>query len=173
MRLFTGLDLPPHVTGNLEALLLHLRPLAQVQWSPAANLHVTTKFIGEWPEDRLGDLKEALGQLPDRPAIPVKIQGLGFFPNPRAPRHFWCGIEAPGLAELAADTDGVTGSLGIPHEKRAYFPPLDAGAHEGNRHTAVATRGYRRIALAGVRELCRRPFLSVPERVAASWFRVH
>jgi 2'-5' RNA ligase len=124
MRLFTGLDLPPHVTGNLEALLLHLRPLAQVQWSPAANLHVTTKFIGEWPEDRLGDLKEALGQLPDRPAIPVKIQGLGFFPNPRAPRHFWCGIEAPGLAELAADTDGVTGSLGIPHEKRAYFPHL-------------------------------------------------
>jgi 2'-5' RNA ligase len=50
MRLFTAIDLPPEVAGRLDALIAKLRPLANIRWSPAANLHITTKFIGQWPE---------------------------------------------------------------------------------------------------------------------------
>lgn len=124
MRLFTGLELPPEVVRNLEKLLERLRPAARIQWSPPANLHVTTKFIGEWPEERLEVLKAALGALPGRAAIPVNIRDLGFFPNARSPRVFWCGIDAPGLAELAADTDRATSALGIASEARAFSPHL-------------------------------------------------
>jgi 2'-5' RNA ligase len=49
---------------------------------------------------------------------------VGFFPNPHSPRIFWCGIEAPGLPELAADTDLATASLGVAPEKRAFSPHL-------------------------------------------------
>jgi 2'-5' RNA ligase len=124
MRLFTGLDLPAEVVGNLERLLERLRPTARVQWSAPSNLHVTTKFIGEWPEERLTELKNALGAIPSRPSIPVRIRELGFFPNARSPRVFWCGVEAPGLAGLAAETDRVTSSLGIAAETRAFSPHL-------------------------------------------------
>ena len=124
MRLFAGLDLPREVVENLERLLVRLRPTARIQWSPPANLHVTTKFIGEWPEERLDELQAALRRLPPRPAIAIRIHQLGFFPNLRAPRIFWCGIEAPGLAELAADTDRAASTLGIPGEARAYSPHL-------------------------------------------------
>jgi 2'-5' RNA ligase len=85
---------------------------------------VTTKFIGEWPEDRLEELKAALRGLAGRAVITVRIRGVGFFPNSRSPRSFWCGIEAPGLSELAADTDAVTARLGIRSEKRAFSPHL-------------------------------------------------
>ena len=44
---------------DLEELLRHLKPSARIAWSPIANLHVTTKFIGEWPEERLGELTAA------------------------------------------------------------------------------------------------------------------
>jgi RNA 2',3'-cyclic 3'-phosphodiesterase len=124
MRLFTGLDLPAEVVRNLENLLEELRPAARIQWSPPANLHITTKFIGEWPEERLDELKAALAALPGRAAIPLHIHNVGFFPNPHSPRIFWCGIEAPGLAELAGDTDRATAALGIESEKRAYSPHL-------------------------------------------------
>jgi 2'-5' RNA ligase len=124
MRLFTGLDLPAEVVRNLEKLLDDLRPTARIQWSPPANLHITTKFIGEWPEERVDELKAALAELPSRPEIPLNIRQVGFFPNPKSPRVFWCGIEAQGLAELAADTDRATASLGIESEKRAYSPHL-------------------------------------------------
>src|SRR5690349_5675783 len=124
MRLFVGLDLPPQVVRNLEQFLDELRPIARIAWSPPANLHITTKFIGQWPEDRLPELIGALAALPARPPIPVSIRRVGFFPNPHSPRVFWCGIEAPGLEGLAADTDRAVAALGIEPETRAFSPHL-------------------------------------------------
>src|ERR1051326_8779367 len=124
MRLFTGLELPAQVVGNLEELLERLRPAARISWSPPANLHITTKFIGEWPEERLDELKGALAGLPAREPIAVRIHRVGFYPNPHSPRIFWCGVDAPGLDRLAADTDTATSTLGIESEKRAFSPHL-------------------------------------------------
>ncbi|MEO8370024.1 MAG: RNA 2',3'-cyclic phosphodiesterase [Candidatus Solibacter sp.] len=124
MRLFTGLDLPPNLVANLEELLRRLQPTAKLNWSPPANLHVTIKFIGEWPEQRLGELKAALTAIPRTGVIPVRIRQVGFFPNARAPRNFWAGIEAPGLPELAAATEHATAALGVVSEKRPFAPHL-------------------------------------------------
>lgn len=124
MRLFTALDLPAEIVDRLEQLLARLKPAARIQWVVPANLHVTIKFIGEWPEDRLDELKQSLASVPSRQAIEAHIYGLGFFPNAKSPRNFWCGIDAPGLAELAADTDAAAAALGIASEKRDYSPHL-------------------------------------------------
>ena len=124
MRLFTALDLPGEIVTRLEQLIARLKPAARINWSPPANLHVTTKFIGQWPDERLDELKKPLASIPSRSPIDVHIHGLGFFPNPKSPRNFWCGVDAPGLAELASDTDAATAALGIASEKRAYSPHL-------------------------------------------------
>jgi 2'-5' RNA ligase len=124
MRLFTGLDLPAEVTGNLEDLLRLLQPAARIHWSPPANLHITTKFIGEWAEARLEELKSALRAMPGRAPIGVRVHHLGFFPNARAPRTFWCGIDAPGLASLASGTDQAAAGLDIARESRRFSPHL-------------------------------------------------
>ncbi len=124
MRLFVGLDLPGEVVGSLEALLAKLKPTARIGWTSAANLHITTKFIGEWPEEKLDEMKSALAGLEPRPAIAVRVRRVGFFPNPHSPRVFWCGVEAAGLEALAADTDRATAALGVPAESRAFSPHL-------------------------------------------------
>ena len=125
MRLFTGLDLPAEVVRSLDALLDRLRPTANIKWSPPANLHVTTRFIGEWPEERLPDLRAALGGIPSRAPIPIHIRKLGFFPNPHAPRIFWAGVQtSPDLAALAAETDGALEALGLKPEGRPFSPHL-------------------------------------------------
>lgn len=125
MRLFTGIDLPSEVVRALDALLDRLRPAAHIQWSPPANLHITTRFIGEWPEHRLPELRAALGGLPSHPPIPIHIRNLGFFPNARSPRVFWAGVEAsPDLAALASETDAALGRLGLEPEGRPFSPHL-------------------------------------------------
>jgi RNA 2',3'-cyclic 3'-phosphodiesterase len=125
MRLFTGFDLPPAVVRTLEALLDRLRPAARVKWSPLANLHVTIRFIGEWPEHRLPDLQRALGALPKHPPIPIHVRNLGFFPNPHSPRVLWAGVEAsPDLAALASETDRVLERLDLKPEGRPFSPHL-------------------------------------------------
>jgi RNA 2',3'-cyclic 3'-phosphodiesterase len=125
MRLFTGIDLPPDIVRNLESLLDRLRPTARVKWSPAANLHITTRFIGEWPAERLPELEDALAAIPAAGAIPIHVRKLGFFPNPHAPRVFWAGVEAsPGLAALAFETDRALDTLGLAPEGRPFSPHL-------------------------------------------------
>jgi RNA 2',3'-cyclic 3'-phosphodiesterase len=155
MRLFTALDLAPGVAASLERLLTQLRPTARIQWSPPANLHITTKFIGEWPEQRLAELKTALAALPPRAAIPVRLHHLGFFPNPHAPRVFWCGIEAPGLAELAGETDRATAALGVTAETRAFSPHLTLARINLNKTPAARPPALQplREAIAGLHEL--------------------
>jgi 2'-5' RNA ligase len=69
MRLFTGIDLPDEVHAKLEALVRALRPAARIKWISVANLHITTKFIGEWPEERLQELVAALRELTPREPI--------------------------------------------------------------------------------------------------------
>jgi len=125
MRLFTGLDLPDTVVQALDALVDQLRPAARIKWSPPANLHVTARFIGEWPEERLPDLRAALSGLPSHPPIPIHIHKLGFFPNPHSPRIFWAGVEASAdLAALAAATDRAFEPLGLKPEGRPFSPHL-------------------------------------------------
>lgn len=121
MRLFTGIDLPEDVLDKLERLLTYLRPCAHLKWSPVYNLHVTLKFIGEWPEAKLPDLEGALRGIAPREAIPAEVKGLGWFPNPHHPRVFWAGVQAgERLAALVKDIDGATAPLGIRAEDRAF-----------------------------------------------------
>ncbi len=125
MRLFVGLDLPYEMRRNLELLLHLLKSKARIQWSPIANLHVTTKFIGEFSEDRLDELKAALGVVRRPGALRIAIRGLNWFPNPNQPRVLVAGIQAPDeLAVLARETDAVCARLGIESEKREFQPHL-------------------------------------------------
>ena len=63
MRLFTGISIAPGVLANIAKMLDTLRPAAPVTlktaWSPVENLHITTKFIGEWPDARLIPVERA------------------------------------------------------------------------------------------------------------------
>lgn len=126
MRLFTGIDLPSDMLLRLERLISALRPEALIKWSPIDNLHITTKFIGEWPEARLAELDGALSAL--HPVMPFEIQirDLGWFPNERAPRVLWAGIHGgEALRKLAYTTEQhLESTLGIPAENRNYEPHL-------------------------------------------------
>ena len=121
MRLFTGIDLPDHVVNVFERVLAHIRPAAHLKWVPAYNLHVTTRFIGEWPEGRLDELKEALAEVAPRSSLQIGLRGLGWFPNSRKPRVLWAGVDAgPELRQLSREIDAALERLGLPAEEREF-----------------------------------------------------
>ncbi|MFZ0592742.1 MAG: RNA 2',3'-cyclic phosphodiesterase [Bryobacteraceae bacterium] len=125
MRLFTAIDLPDEMIRKLDRLLSFLRPEAFIKWSPIDNLHITIKFIGEWPPERLPELEEALNGLLPRDPFKIEISNLGWFPNERSPRVLWAGVHGEsGLFELARDTETRLAALGIPVEERAFTAHL-------------------------------------------------
>jgi 2'-5' RNA ligase len=128
MRLFVAISLPDEVAARVQALIDRLRGSAALKWCGGAELHLTTKFIGEVPDERLDAIEGALATLGRRAPFRVAVCGVGWFPNPHAPRIFWAGVDAPpGLAELAGDTDRALAAVGVPTERRPYAPHLTLG----------------------------------------------
>ena|ERR1700685_1051834 len=124
MRLFTAIDLPNDILLRLERLLSALRSEALINWSPLDNLHVTTKFVGQWPDSRLDELHAALSSLAPRSPFEIELKSLGWFPNARSPRTFWIGVHGEALHQLARDTEQQLEPLGIPKESREFSPHL-------------------------------------------------
>jgi len=122
LRLFTAIDIPADVKATLAALLDRLRPLAKLSWIPVEKLHITTKFIGEWPEERLDELKRALAAVAS-PVVDVAIRRVGWLPNPRSARLLYAGVESSEtLAALAAATERAAEGVGVAAEGRIYRP---------------------------------------------------
>jgi 2'-5' RNA ligase len=132
MRLFTGLAIPSHVIDALDAALEQLRAAAPLRWSPLENLHITSKFIGEWPDARLPELQNALAILDTPGEFRVTVARFGFLPNPHRPKIFFAGVCGEvGLAALAERIDAKLAELGVRREERPYTPHLTL-ARTGN-----------------------------------------
>jgi 2'-5' RNA ligase len=125
MRLFTAIDLPAEARLRLERLLSALRPEAPIKWSPLDNLHITTKFIGEWAEQRLDEIHDALNQIAPREPFEIALRDLGWYPNERAPRVLWLGVHAgPDLTALVQQIETRLEALGLAKEERPFAPHL-------------------------------------------------
>jgi RNA 2',3'-cyclic 3'-phosphodiesterase len=125
MRLFTAVDIPNEVKIALGTMIGRLRPAAKLKWTDVEKLHITTKFIGEWPEERLEEMRAVLAGVGSPGAIRIAIRGVCWTPDARHPRMLWAGVEAaPGLESLAHETEQAVQILGAPVEDRKYSPHL-------------------------------------------------
>src|SRR5580658_7065125 len=125
MRIFIGIDLDCEIRGRISLFLEAVRDLAPAaRWVRPESLHITLKFIGEQPPERVEGIAEQLRQI-DASAFDIRFAGYGFFPTAKAPRVFWIGIHAgPLLAGLAGTIDASVAELGIAREPRPYSPHL-------------------------------------------------
>ena len=135
MRLFTGISLPDEVSKRLERVIGELRRGVRANWSAVENLHITLKFIGSWPDERLDELKSALHVMPAGPAFPVRVSQLGYFPNPHRPHSLFAGLQAgPELAALAMAVDRTAATLGIRTEEGGYHPHVTVARIKDQSH---------------------------------------
>ena len=126
MRLFVAIDIPEDIRSLLAGLATKLRTACRsARWARIEGLHVTLKFIGETPAEKMEMINSALAAIPFRAPVFINFRGIGFFPNAGRPRVLWAGIESnPQLTELAAAVDVALEPLGIPREGRAFTPHL-------------------------------------------------
>jgi len=135
MRLFVATDIPDEVRAAVAAVVARLRPASRdARWTRIEGLHVTLKFIGEIPEERVGAIVSSLKGVTFAKPVALSFRGLGFFPDERRPRVLWAGIEAGReLAALAAAVETTFIPLGIPCEGRAFSPHLTLARFDSPR----------------------------------------
>ncbi len=144
MRLFVALDIDANIRERITRFLDGVRGFApEARWVRPESLHVTLKFIGEKSEEDADKIKQALASISTR-AFDVNFRGYGFFPNDRAPRVFWVGIEGgPALTSLAAEVDERLTKLGIPKEEHAFSPHLTLARGGGGSGSPRWKKGDR------------------------------
>lgn len=129
-----------------------------ISWVPEDRLHLTMEFLGEQPESGVPALTAALsGAVGRHGRVSLALRGLGAFPNLRAPRIVWMGVEPdPKLELLQHDLARVCGELGYEREARAFRPHITLGRARA-RVKADAARALasaaRAVEYAGVVEV--------------------
>ena len=120
MRLFVALEIPEAVRENLAKIREHFSSIApELRWTPPQNLHVTLKFIGSIPEEKLQPIIEALRHVRVDKSVQLNFNGMGG----TGAGVYWVAIEpSPALEKLAADIDHCLLPLGISGENREFHP---------------------------------------------------
>jgi 2'-5' RNA ligase len=105
VRLFVAASLPATILAALKRMQRDLRNrLDRLKWVRPESIHLTLRFIGEVPADRLGILQQSLRSVLAETGEPIELalSGVGLFPEKGKPRVLWAG-----LVETSKCSDGL------------------------------------------------------------------
>jgi 2'-5' RNA ligase len=131
IRAFLAIEMPETLRANLALVQAELkRSRADVRWVAAGNIHLTLKFFGNVPDEKIDTLALAAREVAQTEA-PFQLRATiaGAFPSPRAPRVVWLGLggEVVPLNRLYYQLEKAFDKLGYPAENRAFHPHLTLG----------------------------------------------
>ena len=132
LRLFIAVPVPGAIKAALaeaQQILTHSNP--HVRSTGVTGIHLTLKFLGATPEQRIAELRRAMEGAVRTVQKPIRLScaGVGAFPNPKSPRVLWAGLQGD-TAELTRLQQGLDlhlVQLGIPRDERPFHAHLTLG----------------------------------------------
>lgn len=106
-------------------------------WTPIESIHLTVKFLGEIESSELPPLADEIRRVTvNSGGFSLRLQGVGAFPNLRAPNILWCGIQGDieKLRALQQVVESACAELGFPCEERPFAPHLTLGRIRSRRN---------------------------------------
>jgi 2'-5' RNA ligase len=119
-RLFVALTPPAPVRNELAALA---QDIAGLRWTPADNLHLTLRFLGDTSAEKQEQMEAALARVRVEPFV-LPVGGLGVFP-PRGPaKVLWAGVGSghTRLFQLRKQVDEALLSVDLTIDVRTFAP---------------------------------------------------
>ena len=97
LRLFVAISIPEPIRDEIIRVQREMQPLAPrsaARWTQPDQFHLTLRFLGNVPVAGLEQLKESVNAVCRRAQpLPLRAEGVGFFPNLHSPRVVWVGID--------------------------------------------------------------------------------
>ena len=126
VRAFFGLPLPEaHRTALAQYLVACAAAAPEFHWTPAANLHLTVRFIGSVDRSIVDGIAGRLGELP-LAGFELELGDVGTFKRGRLVRVVWLQVRLGGeaAAGLAAQVEAECVRAGLQPEARQLQPHL-------------------------------------------------
>ncbi|HEX9099976.1 MAG TPA: RNA 2',3'-cyclic phosphodiesterase [Candidatus Dormibacteraeota bacterium] len=122
VRAFFGLPMPEAQRADLAVFLTACAAAApQFRWTPAANLHLTVRFIGNVHRIVVDAIADRLAARPLH-AFDLELGSLGNFGRGRHVRVVWQGLRdgAEAVSALAGEVEVECAAAGLEGEKRPF-----------------------------------------------------
>ena len=132
-RTFIAIPVPSPVRNELAACAAAMArgwPEGSVCWTPADNIHLTLRFLGDTEPEQLSSLKDGLDGIGvGAGRFSLNLAGAGCFPDPRRPRVIWAGLgdSEERLPPLQRGVEKLAQGLGWPPEEREFRAHLTLG----------------------------------------------
>lgn len=131
-RLFIAIEVPRTVKRDLVELSQSFRPREheRVRWIEEEAMHLTLKFLGDTPIDKIPDIKIALKRAAESSGrFSIKIGRTGCFPSFVDPRICWVGFtgELRRLEQLQGRVEGGMVALKLESDDRKFRAHITVG----------------------------------------------
>jgi len=95
IRAFIAIEINEEARLELLKLQDKLKQLgADVKWVKPQNLHLTLKFQGDTPGNKIQNIKDILKEIAGKTSVfSISLSKLGAFPNLNSPRIAWVGVK--------------------------------------------------------------------------------
>ena len=129
-RLFIAIELPADVRQKITRHIDRLRnelPDVRASWIRENNLHLTLKFFGDVPVERVEAVSVALKRAANKiHSFEIQIDGCGAFPPQGRPNVLWTGINDPSgsLQRLNGALEDECANAGFQRDQRPFHPHL-------------------------------------------------
>jgi 2'-5' RNA ligase len=154
MRLFIAVTIPDELKDRIADIQARLRSApADVKWVAKENFHITLKFLGDVPEEKVDPLVASMTQaVAGCPPFDLSFKGVGAFPGVRSPRVVWLGIDqgVGELSRLAENLDRELDSQGFKKEKRGFSGHLTLGRVRSPQNKDELVKRIAALSDAGV-----------------------
>lgn len=130
-RLFIAINLPDAIKNTLQEAQEALNDkLNKIAWVKPDNIHLTLKFLGDTPIDKINSIISVLDNIAAGfTNFELMLDTTGVFPDFRRPRIVWVGlsVENSKLQDLAGIINNKLSSFGFEKEIRAFVAHLTIG----------------------------------------------
>jgi 2'-5' RNA ligase len=137
LRLFIALETPRSIIPQIAAIRDSLKASnADVRWEIDEKLHATIKFLGKTDEGLLPEIVSYIrGVCETKTPLSVVYRQVGCFPNRKAPRVVWVGMEDTNgpIVSLKKEIESVLAPLGFEKEEREFHPHVTLGRVKSER----------------------------------------
>ena len=135
--------LPPSEPAR-QALAGLQDELARARWTPAEQIHLTLRFVGEVSGAQLDAVRETLGQIHVKTFL-LGAEGVGRFPPRGQPGVVWAGVGSghPFLHELRRQVDDRLLATGVLFELTPFVPHFTL-ARTRESHPATVEQWLKR-----------------------------